>query len=219
RLLEAVTRGLPEDDGMHVASGADEVGELAERAGAVILGPGLGRSDGAREFARAVAGAVDTPLLIDADGLNAHVGALESLRERRAPTVLTPHAGELARLLDTDSDEVSAHRLASARDAAERSGAIVVLKGDDTIVAAPEGIDAVSPGATAALATAGTGDVLSGVIGTALSKGVDAFAAAAAGVLIHARAGMVAADRLGADHVVAGDVIEALPAAFAALRS
>jgi NAD(P)H-hydrate epimerase len=218
RLLEAVTRGLPEEDGMHVAAGARDVGELAERAGAVILGPGLGRSDAAREFARAVASSVEAPLLVDADGLNAHVGALESLRERPEPTVLTPHAGELARLLDSDSGEVSAHRLASAREAAERSGAIVVLKGDDTIVAAPGGPEAISPGATAALATAGTGDVLSGVIGAILSKGVDPFAAAAAGVLLHARAGMVAAERLGADHVVAGDEIEALPAAFAALR-
>jgi hydroxyethylthiazole kinase-like uncharacterized protein yjeF len=159
------------------------------------------------------------PLLIDAEGLNAHAGALESRRDRAAPTVLTPHAGELARLLDTDSDEVSAHRLRSAREAAERSGAIVVLKGDDTIVAVPGGPEAISPGATAALATAGTGDVLSGVIGAVLSKGVDAFAAAAAGVLIHARAGRVAALRLGADHVVAGDVIEALPAAMEALRA
>jgi NAD(P)H-hydrate epimerase len=219
RLLEAVTRGLPEKDGMHVAAGADGVAELSERAGAVVLGPGLGRSAGAREFARAVAAAVEAPLLIDADGLNAHAGALESLRERPGPTVLTPHAGELARLLDTESSEISAHRLASAREAAERSGAIVVLKGDDTIVAAPGGPEAISPGATAALATAGTGDVLSGVIGAILSKGVEPHAAAAAGVLVHARAGMVAADRLGADHVVAGDVIEALPAAFAALRS
>jgi ADP-dependent NAD(P)H-hydrate dehydratase / NAD(P)H-hydrate epimerase len=218
RLLEAVTRGLPEEDGMHVAAGAQEVDELAERAGAVILGPGLGRSDGARDFARAVARSVETPLLIDADGLNAHVGALEALRERPAPTVLTPHAGELARLLDTDSDDVSAHRLERARDAAERTGAIVVLKGDDTLVAAPGGPVAVSRGATPALATAGTGDVLSGVIGALLSKGIDAFAAAAAGVLAHARAGMVAAERLGADHTVAGDVIEALPEALSPRR-
>jgi NAD(P)H-hydrate epimerase len=95
----------------------------------------------------------------------------------------------------------------------------VVLMGDDTIVAAPGGPEAISPGATAALATAGTGDVLSGVIGAILSKGVEAHAAAAAGVLVHARAGRVAADRLGVDRVVAGDVIEALPEAFAALRS
>jgi NAD(P)H-hydrate epimerase len=218
RLLEAVTRGLPEQDGMHVADGAREVEELAERAGAVILGPGLGRSDGARDFARAVARAVDAPLLIDADGLNAHVGALESLAARDAPTVLTPHAGELARLLDTDSDDVAAHRLERARDAAGRSGAIVVLKGDDTLVTLPGGPVAVSPGATPALATAGTGDVLSGVIGAILSKGVEPFAATAAGVLAHALAGRVAAGRLGADHTVAGDVIEALPEAFGAAR-
>jgi ADP-dependent NAD(P)H-hydrate dehydratase / NAD(P)H-hydrate epimerase len=219
RLLEGVTRGLPEADGMHVPDGVAEVQELAERAGAVILGPGLGRSDGAREFARQVARSVKAPLLIDADGLNAHVEAVETLRERRAPTVLTPHEGELARLLGTDSDEVSAHRLRCARHAAERSGAIVVLKGDDTIVAKPGGPVAISPGATAALATAGTGDVLSGVIGALLSKGVDAFAAAAAGVLAHARAGRVAAARLGADHTVAGDVIDALPEAFAGTAS
>ena len=215
RLLEGVTRGLPEEDGMHVPDGVGEVQELAERAGAVILGPGLGRSDGAREFAREVARSVEAPLLIDADGLNAHIDALETLRERTAPTVLTPHEGELARLLGIESGEVSAHRLRYARDAAERSGAIVVLKGDDSLVATPGGAVAVSPGATAALATAGTGDVLSGVIGALLSKGMDAFAAAAGGVLAHARAGKVVAARLGADHTVAGDVIEALPEAFA----
>jgi ADP-dependent NAD(P)H-hydrate dehydratase / NAD(P)H-hydrate epimerase len=218
RLLEAVTRGLPEQDGMHVAAGAGEVRELAERAGAVVLGPGLGRSDGAREFAREVARSVEVPLLVDADGLNAHVGGLDLLAARSAPTILTPHAGELARLLDTDSDDVSAHRLKHARDAAERSGSIVLLKGDDTIVAIPGGPVAVSPGATAALATAGTGDVLSGVVGALLSKGMDAFAAAACGVLAHARAGRVAAARLGADHVVAGDVVEALPEAFGTSR-
>jgi NAD(P)H-hydrate epimerase len=214
RLLEAVTRGLPEEDGMHVPAGAGEVQELAERAGGVILGPGLGRSDGARQFAREVARSVEAPLLLDADGLNAHVDALETLRERPGPTVLTPHEGELARLLDTDSDDVSAHRLQHARDAADRTGAIVVLKGDDSLVAAPGGPVAISPGATAALATAGTGDVLSGVIGALLSKGLDTFAAAAAGVLVHARAGKVAAARIGADHTVAGDVIEALPEAM-----
>ena len=215
RLLEGVTRGLPEEDGMHVPDGVTDVQELAERAGAVILGPGLGRSDGARKFARAVARSVEAPLLIDADGLNAHIDALETLRERKAPTVLTPHEGELARLLGIESAEVAAHRLRYARDAAERSGAIVVLKGDDSLVATPGGPVAISPGATAALATAGTGDVLSGVIGALLSKGMDAFAAAAGGVFAHARAGKVAATRLGADHTVAGDVIEALPEAFA----
>jgi len=218
KLLEAMTRSVPEEDGFHVAEGAEVVADLAERAGAVVLGPGLGRSEGAQEFARRVARDVQVALLIDADGLNAHAGALESLRDRRGATVLTPHAGELGRLLEIDSAEVEAHRLASARQGAERSGAVVVLKGDDTIVAAPGGPVAVSRGASPALATAGTGDVLSGVIGALLAKGLDPFTAAAAGVLAHGRAGREAAGRHGADHTIAGDVIEALPAAFRTQR-
>ena len=215
RLLEAVTRGLPEEDGMHVPAGVEEVESMAERAGAVVLGPGLGRSGGAAEFARGVAAAVEQPLVIDADGLNAHVGELDALRERPGPTVLTPHAGELARLLEVESAEISAHRLRHARDAAERTGCVVLLKGDDTIVAVPGGPVAVSPGATAALATAGTGDVLAGIIGALLSKGMGVLEAAAAGVRMHVYAGLVAAERVGSGHTVAGDVIEGLPEAFA----
>jgi len=214
KLLEAMTIGQPEADGAHTEAGADGVAELAERAGAVVVGPGIGRSEGATAFARAVAQRVRTPLLIDADGLNAHAGALESLRKREAPTVLTPHAGELGRLLETGSRDIGERRLEAAREAAGRSGAIVLLKGDDTIVSAPDGLVAVSRGGAPALATAGTGDVLCGVIAALLAKGLDAFAAASAGVLAHARAGRVAAARLGADHTVASDVIDSLPAAF-----
>jgi ADP-dependent NAD(P)H-hydrate dehydratase / NAD(P)H-hydrate epimerase len=211
RLLEQMSRGLPEQNGAHSPAGVPVVEEMAERAGAVVLGPGLGREDGAAEFARRVAVAVEAPLLVDADGLNAHAGRLELFREREAPTVLTPHEGELARLLGLDSEEVRAHRLARAREAAERSGAVVLLRGDDTIVAAAGGPVAVSPGATPALATAGTGDVLSGLIGALLAKGLAGFEAAALGALAHALAGRAAAQRFGADHVVAGDVIDALP--------
>jgi NAD(P)H-hydrate epimerase len=214
RLLEAMPRGLPDEDGGHTPEGVEPLLEMAERAGCVVLGPGLGRSDGAFEFARQAARRVEAALLVDADGLNALAGRLEDLRERTAPTVLTPHAGELGRLLDRESADIERHRLECAREAAERSGAVVVLKGDDTLVAHPGGPVAVSPGATPALATAGTGDVLSGVIGAFLSKRVEPFAAACAGVLAHARAGRVAAARLGADHVIASDVIEALPEAL-----
>jgi ADP-dependent NAD(P)H-hydrate dehydratase / NAD(P)H-hydrate epimerase len=211
RLLEQMSRGLPEQDGAHTPAGLPMVEEMAERAGAVVLGPGLGRGDGAAEFARAVAHDVKAPLLVDADGLNAHAGRLGPFRERSAPTVLTPHEGELARLLELDSDDVRAHRLPRAREAAERSGAVVLLKGDDTIVADPGGRVAISPGATPALATAGTGDVLSGLIGALLAKRLPAFEAAALGALAHAFSGRAAAERFGADHVVAGDVIDALP--------
>src|SRR3954454_5937010 len=184
-------------------------------AGALVLGPGLGRSEPAVAFAREAARSFEVPMLIDADGLNAHAGRLESLRARSAPTVLTPHAGELGRLLEIESEEVEAHRLASVRDAAERSGAVVLLKRHDTLVALPGGPVAVSPGGTPALATAGTGDVLSGLIGALLAKGMGAFEAAALGTLVHVRSGLAAADRQGADHVIAGDVIECLPAGFA----
>ena len=213
RLLEAMTKGLPDDaDGFHTPAGVEPLAEMAERAGAVVLGPGLGRSEGAVAFAREAAGRLDQPLLIDADGLNAHAGALESLRSRTAPTVLTPHEGELGRLLGATRTRWAAHRLACAREAAERSGAVVLLKGDDTIVAAPGGPVAVSPGGTPALATAGTGDVLSGLIGALLAKGLGPFEAASLGALAHVRAGFAAAERHGADHVIAGDVIDALPA-------
>jgi NAD(P)H-hydrate epimerase len=211
RLLEQMSRGLPDDDGFHTPAGVADVEEMAERAGAVVLGPGIGRAEGAQEFARGVSRAVEAPLLVDADGLNAHAGQLELFRDREAATVLTPHEAELGRLLEIGTEEVSAHRLEHVREAAELSGAVVLLKGDDTIVARPDGTVAISPGGTPALATAGTGDVLSGVIGALLAKRMDAFEAAALGTLAHVLSARAAADRLGPDHVMAGDVIESLP--------
>ena len=210
-LLEQMSRGLPDDDGFHTPAGVGHVEEMAERAGAVVLGPGLGRAEGAQEFARGVAVAVEAPLLVDADGLNAHGGRLELVREREAPTVLTPHEAELGRLLELEPDEIAAHRVEHVRDAAERSGAIVLLKGDDTIVARPGGPLAISPGGTPALATAGSGDVLSGLIGALLAKRMDPFEAASLGALAHVLAARHAAERVGPDHVMAGDVIEGLP--------
>ncbi len=113
-----------------------------------------------------------------------------------------------------DSDEVQAHRLTSVRRAAELAHSIVVLKGDDTLVAAPDGRVAVSPGGAAALATAGTGDVLSGVIGAFLAKRMDPFEAASAGVFVHAAAGRLAGSEIGAEGVIASDVIAMLPRAL-----
>jgi ADP-dependent NAD(P)H-hydrate dehydratase / NAD(P)H-hydrate epimerase len=211
-LLEVMTRALPEDDGAHVVAGAEEVLEMTGRGGALIVGPGLGRSDGAQEFARTIVRRSEVPVLLDADGLNAHAEKLGVLRDAGGPVVLTPHEGELGRLLGCPSDEVKAHRIACARRAAADSGAVVVLKGDDTLVTRPDGFVAVSPGGSPALATAGTGDVLSGVIGALLAKGMDTFTAACAGVRLHALAGAHAADQLrGPDGVVAGDVVAALP--------
>jgi ADP-dependent NAD(P)H-hydrate dehydratase / NAD(P)H-hydrate epimerase len=211
---ELMTRGLPDDDGALSVEGVEEALEASARGGALALGPGLGRRSGAFAFARALAARAEVPIVLDADGLNAHAGELATLAARSAPTVLTPHAGELGRLLELDSAEIERERLRHVRAAAEQAQAVVVLKGDDTLVAAPNGTVAVSAGGSPALATAGTGDVLSGVIAALLAQGLDAFAAAAAGVEMHAQAGRQAARRVGApEGVIASDVIAALPSA------
>jgi hydroxyethylthiazole kinase-like uncharacterized protein yjeF len=229
-LPELMTRGLPEEDSGLGAAGVDAVlGALPDRSSgaqrpeaavgvALALGPGLGRAPGAFAFARELARRAPLATVIDADGLNAHAGRLSELAQREAPTVLTPHAGELGRLLELPSEEIERERLRHVRAAAQLARAVVVLKGDDTLIVDPSGsgVVAVSPGASPALATAGTGDVLTGVIAALLAQGLDPFAAAAAGVWLHAAAGRAAAHTVGsADSVIASDVIAALPLARA----
>ena len=216
KLTEVMSIGCESTDGALAEEAASQVLEAGERAAALVLGPGLGRTDAAAALARQVAASARAPLVLDADGLNAHAGSLDALAAREGPTILTPHAGELARLLERSAEEVSARRLESARDAAASSRAVVVLKGDDTVVAdgrsegSPVAVNALpSP----ALATAGTGDVLAGMIAALVARGLDPFAAACAAVLAHARAGRAAAERIGAaESVIAGDVIDAIPA-------
>jgi hydroxyethylthiazole kinase-like uncharacterized protein yjeF len=215
RLLEAMMVGLPSEQGSLSAGALEPALRAIERADAVVLGPGLGRTDGARALARELVGRIGVPLVVDADGLNALADVFPAaLPSRDAPTILTPHAGELGRLLGVESAEVGRRRLAHARDAAARANAIVVLKGDDTLVAGPDGAVAVSPGSAPGLATAGTGDVLTGVLGALLAKGLSAEHAACAGVLAHVRAGRLAAEPDGPDGVIASDVIAHLRPAF-----
>jgi hydroxyethylthiazole kinase-like uncharacterized protein yjeF len=210
-LLEVMTRALPDAEGELTVEGVPTVLGLLERGGALALGPGLGRGPGAAAFARELGARAPVAMVLDADGLSAHVGHLEELASREAPTVLTPHAGELARLLECGGEEIASRRLASVRDACARSQAVVVLKGDDTLIAAPTGRVAVSRGDSPALATAGTGDVLTGVIAALLAQGLEAFTAACAGVWLHAQAGRLAARAQGSpESVLASDVIAAL---------
>jgi hydroxyethylthiazole kinase-like uncharacterized protein yjeF len=221
RCAEVMSVPLPDDaGGAFKAAAVAPALERCERAGALVLGPGIGRAAAAAGFARKLAARAPLPLLLDADGLNAHAAEaaadpLAALAAREAPTVLTPHGGELARLLGCSSDDVRARRLQCAREAARRANAIVVLKGDDTLVVGPDEADpvAVSRGDAPALATAGTGDVLSGAIGALLARGVEPFTAACAGVELHRRAGRLVAQRVGIEGAMARDVIDALPAA------
>jgi NAD(P)H-hydrate epimerase len=208
---------LPGEDGALSPDAVEPTLKAIKRADAVVLGPGLGRSEAAIAFARAMYERIDVPLVIDADALNALEGVFpEDLPHRRWPTILTPHAGELGRMLGLPSAEIAAHRLEHARAAAAQAKAIVVLKGDDTLVASPTGRVAISQGNAPALATAGTGDVLSGIAGALLARGMPPAPAACAAVLLHCRAGQVAARPHGPDGVIASDVIAALPAAIGA---
>jgi ADP-dependent NAD(P)H-hydrate dehydratase / NAD(P)H-hydrate epimerase len=208
---EVMSVACPGGDGCLVPASAKAVLGVFERAAAGVLGPGLGRDPGTVELVRSLVGRIEAPLVLDADGLNAVAGRLELLAGRAAPTILTPHAGELGRLLGRDSEEIAAHRLAAAREAAEATGAVLVLKGDDTIVS--DGVRvAVNAIAAPGLATAGSGDVLSGITAALLARGLEPFAAACAAVVAHARAGRDAARRVGAaESVIATDVIDSIP--------
>jgi hydroxyethylthiazole kinase-like uncharacterized protein yjeF len=194
-VLEAVKRPL------------DDVFDVASRATALAVGPGFGRGDDAKALVRRLLADVNVPAVVDADALY----GLEPA-EWPAPRVLTPHEGELGRLLGRESSEVAAHRLASVQEAAERFGCVVVLKGEDSLVAAPgRGVLVVALGPSS-LATAGTGDVLTGITAAFLAKGMDPQRAAAAACAAQQLAAREAPQRYG---LVASDVIEALPQALA----
>jgi ADP-dependent NAD(P)H-hydrate dehydratase / NAD(P)H-hydrate epimerase len=209
---EVMSVACPGGDGCLVPASEKAVLRTFERAAAGIFGPGLGKDPGSFQLARDAVPKIEAPLVLDADGLNAFAGRLGDLEGRDAPTVLTPHAGELGRLLECGSEAVDAHRLATAREAASAARAIVVLKGEDTIVTdgTRTAVNAIS---APALATAGSGDVLSGMTAAFLARFDDPFAAVCAAVVAHARAGVDAGARVGAaESVIATDVIDSIAA-------
>jgi hydroxyethylthiazole kinase-like uncharacterized protein yjeF len=208
RLLEPVKRAAAEDaDGLLVPAALDVVVEQAKRARAVVIGPGIGRSDGVQALVRELLHTLELPVVLDAD-------ALFGLAPEpwRAPVVLTPHAGELARILGSDSFRVGAHRLEAVRACAERFGCVALLKGADTLIADAGGRIVVADHGPPSLATAGTGDVLSGVLGAFLAKGMEPALAAAAAATAHGLAARRVPHQPG---LVAGDLLAQLPAVLA----
>lgn len=217
-LTEALVSGAPEDeDGLMSADAVEHILEMSERASAIVLGPAAGVGEGGRRLVEGVLGGTDLPILLDADAIT-NLSGPEALAGRGGPTVITPHAGELGRLLGTGAKEVSARRLHAARRTAQESASCVLLKGMDTLVAEGEKVSVNSTG-TNALATAGTGDVLSGVIGALLSRGMDPYDAARAGVWAHGRAAELWLKETGwpAESMIATDLFSHLPRAFAEL--
>jgi hydroxyethylthiazole kinase-like uncharacterized protein yjeF len=205
---EALTVALPERDGAVTEQARGVLERWLGEADALAIGPGLGRAGRTRTAVLDLLDA-ELPAVVDADGLFA-LGTGEMLAGRRAPTLLTPHAGEFARL----APDARGTRLDRAAGRAAAWDATVLLKGDDTVIADPGGRVAVNPTGTAALATGGTGDVLTGLVGALLAQGLGAFDAARLGAFVHGRAGVLAARALGPVSVAAGDVAEHLPAAW-----
>jgi ADP-dependent NAD(P)H-hydrate dehydratase / NAD(P)H-hydrate epimerase len=214
---EAMTEPLPlTEGGMFGKDAVERAVALAETRDAVVIGPGLGQGADVRAFVRELLSRCTKPMVVDADGLNAAStprGGASPLR-RPAPTVITPHPGEMARLIDSTTAEVQRRRVETARAFALETGAVTVLKGQRTIVADADGRAAVNPTGNPGMATGGTGDVMAGILGALVARGLPAWDAAIAGVYIHGRAGDLAARHLGAEAMLAGDLADAVPEAI-----
>ncbi len=205
--------------GGFASASVKRIEELAATRTVVALGPGLGLDPETVVCVRQLVGSLERPLVVDADGLNALVGELDLVRARRAPTILTPHPGEAARLLETDTAAINADRVAAARRIAALSGAVVLLKGAGTIVADPEGRVVIVPTGGPSLSSGGTGDVLTGIAAALVAGGLAAFEAAALAAWWHG----AAADRLPQAALgfglLASELADALPATARALQA
>ena len=217
-LLEVMSKPLPDTPDETLAyQGVPSALEFVEDKDAVVLGPGMSQHEGARDFALAFIRKCPLPMLIDADGLNNLSTDLRVLAGE-GPRVLTPHPGEMARLLGMSTDDVQADRESTATAFAQTHGCVVVLKGYRTIVSDGQSTY-VNPAGNSGMATGGTGDVLAGIIGGLLAQGMDALGAALLGVYLHGLAGDIAMAAHTARGMIAGDVIAALPEAWRRLEA
>ncbi len=209
-----------EAPGLIAPSGWRAVTAAAAGYDAVVVGPGLGRQPATLRRTRNLVAALPGPTIVDADALNALAAGARWWRALTAGLVLTPHPGEFARLLEGEApaSDDDAARAEAAADAAERWNQVVVLKGAHTVIAAPGREVIRSAVASPALATAGSGDVLAGVIGAFAAGGSEPYVAAACGVAVHGAAGLLAEDRIGRAGVMARDIAALLPAAIEQLR-
>jgi NAD(P)H-hydrate epimerase len=218
-VVEAMTAPLAEGTPGFIGTAAvTALDELVAARDAVAIGPGLGLEPETQAVVRRLAFAARVPMVIDADAITALVGHLDGLRKASAARCLTPHPGELARLLGATVADVQRDRIGIAREVATAHGVHLVLKGAASVIAAPDGTVLLNPTGNAGMASGGTGDVLTGVTGALLARDFAAGDALAAAVYLHGLAGDVAAERVGEESLIARDVIAALPDAFARLR-
>ena len=212
QVLEAMTSPLPECGyGILADTAIDDIVKLADGKNCLAIGPGIGQAEETRSLVKAVIRRIDIPIVIDADGLNNIAGQTQLLKKRKAPTVLTPHPGEMARLIGTNAAEVQQNRLACARDFATRFGVHVVLKGAATVIAHPDGSAYVNATGNPGMASGGMGDVLTGILAGFITQGFTVEAAAHAAVYLHGAAADTLAQTLGPIGYLAGEVMSAIP--------
>jgi ADP-dependent NAD(P)H-hydrate dehydratase / NAD(P)H-hydrate epimerase len=210
---EAVFVDLPETDAGSIANGSDRLDEVFGQADALAIGPGMTTDPATSEWIRGVVRSSEVPVVLDADGLNAFAVRADELSDRKADLVLTPHAGEFARLAGVSATDLQADRIRHLRELAARASATVLLKGSRTLIATPDGLVRINPTGGPALATGGTGDVLTGMIAGLVARGLEVADAATAAAFVHGIAGKLAAEDLG-DGATAGDVLERVPVAM-----
>jgi NAD(P)H-hydrate epimerase len=215
KLTEVMTLPLAADPGATISLHAlDTIVDWSGRVDAIALGPGLSQQGNVGELVEALVRVIETPLVVDADALNVLARRAHVLEDRDAPIILTPHPGELGRLLDLSIGEIQEDRLGMARRAADQFNAVVVLKGAATVIAEPGGEAWINPFANPGMASGGMGDVLTGVIAALLAGGADPMSAAVAGVYLHSLAGEICVEELGPQGFLALDVAARLPRAY-----
>ena len=215
---EYMTEALPETALQSLSLKAkDRILERARRMDAVALGPGLSLDPEAQELARVLIRELEQPMVVDADALSALAGHLDLLRHAAGPRALTPHPGEMARMLGITIEAVQADRVEVARTFAREHGVALALKGAHTVIAGPDGHVAINPTGNPGMAKGGSGDVLTGIVGALLAREIEPAAALRAGCSLHGLAGDVAARERGEYAMLASDIIESLPAALRAL--
>jgi NAD(P)H-hydrate epimerase len=215
KLTECMTLPLVETQNNTLGMAArKDILAFAEKCDSVAIGPGLGSDSETRSLVRELVQEIESPVVLDADGINALEGDLEPIRKRQARLVISPHPGELARLIGKDIDEIQSMREDIAKSVAEVNGTVVCLKGHRTVVADPEGNVYVNETGNSGMATGGTGDVLTGMIASFIGQGLDDYSAAVVAVYLHGLAGDIAAEKKGQFNMIATDILEYLPEAF-----
>ena len=206
KLTEAIVLPLPDEGGKLSLAALPEIRRLLPKMDAVLIGCGLGQSAGTLAALRAVLEEFRGPVVVDADGINLLAGHMDILRERHAPTILTPHAGEFARI----GGDNKADRVAENRRFAEEYSCVLLLKGHKTVIS--DGKETyVNQTGNPGMAVGGSGDVLSGIIVSLLGQGIEPLKAAACGAWLHGRAGDICAERIGQYGMLPTDMVEVLP--------